>query len=73
MPHLKASSIRTCDTCRNYAPNMQCKLFGRVSLLSGAVYKATVFEARLGEHCGQEGKYWEPSLAFEKLSDSSTE
>lgn len=54
-------SVKTCDTCKHYSQTMRCKLFGKVSLYSGAVFQATVSEARTDDHCGFEGRYWEPT------------
>jgi len=56
-PHLVAPKILTCNTCVHYSRSMRCKLFGRVSLISGEVYTASVFEAREEDLCGVEGRY----------------
>jgi hypothetical protein len=65
-PIQKVNTIRTCDTCKHYGPNMRCKIFGRISLVNASIYNATVYEAREEPYCGQEGRNWELNMSHEE-------
>ena len=60
LPTFKMDSIRTCNTCKNRSVDGKCRLFGKVSLVSGDVYAYPVEYARNDELCGTDGRYWEP-------------
>lgn len=59
MPNVKQSSIKPCLKCKHHTRSGNCKLFGRISLITGEVYLSHVMHTRVEELCGEEGKYWE--------------
>lgn len=59
LPTFKPDSIRTCNTCKHQTLDGKCRLFGKVSLVSGAIYSNAAMLTRTPELCGEEGKYWE--------------
>lgn len=61
LPTFDIRSVRTCNTCIHQTIDGKCKLFGKVSLLSGSVYLHPVISTRQDENlCGMSAKYWEP-------------
>lgn len=72
LPTYNPKSVRTCSTCKHFSLDAKCRLFGKVSLVSGVVYTHPAIFSRTPELCGEVGMYWEP-LKFKSSTNSISE
>jgi hypothetical protein len=69
LPTFKFENLRTCGTCKHQTVDGKCRLFGKVSLVTGEMYQHPAMYTRNSELCGEEGMYWEPSPKFQSSTD----
>jgi len=64
---------RLCRQCDHHLKGDQCKLFGKINVVTGQIYFESCFEVRSNQtKCGEMGTYYSRYIPFFNVSDSQS-
>ena len=59
---------RICYQCDHYLKDHQCKLFGKINVVTGKIYYESCYEVRSNHtKCGENGVYYSRYQPFQEL------